>query len=295
MQLLESVVQSAAYLAPEGERADLLLEAASALLGVVGVVNSVLLPCDPHAPPPRSTLAACVAVIHQVETLVEMGAERGLGAQGKWSLLAAVEALKAALRLAILRRSGAHILLHDAAASGALTAFPGSTSSAAERTGRTLRALATFRAARARSAGYPLAAALPVPPSLPAQLQRLRVTLLAAESLRILRPLAYCLAAGRYGRASWRPWLLSLSMDLASGTLLQRLPQNREEQEELHRRRTLLVYYLLSSPAYGAGVQPVLRACERAAAPLPFFGVLLEKMRETVDGVSHFHSLTTSL
>jgi hypothetical protein len=85
-------------------------------------------------------------------------------------------------------------------------------------------------------------------------------------------------------------------MDMASDALLQRVPAlNGEEREELRRRRVLLVYYLLFSPAYEAGVQQGMRGCERALARVPLLGALAERMRDTLDGLATFHTYTTSL
>ena len=216
LHTLEAIVQSAAWLAPEGAHTDLALEAASAALGVVGILNeSVLRP--PDASPGRSTLAACIAIIHQLEVLLEMGAERVLGPDEKWSLLACVEALKASLRVGILRRTGGRVLVGDADGSHAGPVPPWvALSSPTDRAARTLRALAAFRAARTNAAGYPSCPPLPrVPltPALPPPLRRARATLVTGEVLRLLRPVVYCLAVRRYGRRSWTPWAVALSLD----------------------------------------------------------------------------------
>ena len=298
--MLEGIVQSAAWLAPEGAHTDLALEATSAALGVVNIANERLVQPTHDRGAGSSTLSTCIAIIHQLEVVLEMGAERALGPDDKWSLLVVVEALKASLRLAILRRSGGRVLLGDADGSaGPVPPWVASFASPSERAARTLRALAAFRASRTSVAGYPACAPLPrVPQStgLPPQLQRARATLVAGEAVRILRPVVYCLAVRRYGRRSWTPWALALSMDMASDALLQRVPAlNGEEREELHLRRVLLVYYLLFSPAYEAGIQQGMRGCERALARVPLLGSLAERMRDTLDGVATFHTYTTSL
>ncbi|GBG68640.1 hypothetical protein CBR_g3181 [Chara braunii] len=51
---------------------------------------------------------------------------------------------------------------------------------------------------------------------LPPDMRVGRQALLAAEMLFILRPLIYVLAIRRYGAKAWRPWFLSLSVDLFS-------------------------------------------------------------------------------
>eukprot|EP00976_Prorocentrum_cordatum_P077974 1182907-Prorocentrum_minimum.AAC.10 len=43
--------------------------------------------------------------------------------------------------------------------------------------------------------------------------------LLTAETLHIMRPVVYALALSKWGKQKWRPWLLSLAMDLTSTSL----------------------------------------------------------------------------
>ena len=308
--------QSAAWLAPEGEVSDFLLETSasphaapaacaarrsrltrqprvrsvSAVLGVLGVVNehastledSACATAPAAAPQPAPTVpwVLCVRVLHQLELLVEMSAQRALGSDGKWAVLAALESAKAALRLAVLTRSGGCILVGDVAPGSTVRtpgwALPGE-HGVRERAERTLRALAAFRDGRALSVRR-VAPALGCAPAVlrpqaAALLEvRRRRVLLAGESLRVLRPVVYCLAASRYGRRSWRSWLVSLALDLGrfvhvrpapartccaltratgcSDALLSRVALSADERTELQRRRTLLAYYLLFSPAY---------------------------------------------
>jgi peroxin-16 len=231
--------------------------AASAFIGVLGVVNEHVTPATdgqtactrPRGGPAgsRAPWPLYVTILHQLEVLLEISAERALGADGKWSVLAGVEAVKALLRLAVLRGSDARILINDLAPSSAPRALPWAPHAqlaaaeaeqcSRERAERTLRALAAFRRRRAPSAcaapevlramsgtdagctlppGARAPACIPRPPRLlqpdAAQQQR---RLLAGEFLRLVRPVVYCLAVRRYGRGSWRPWLASLALDLS--------------------------------------------------------------------------------
>ena len=217
-------------------------------------------------------------VLHQLELLVEMSAQRAFGSDGKWPVLAALESAKAVLRLTMLTRSGGCVLVGDVAPGTTVRtsgwALPGE-QGVRERAERTLRALAAFRSGRAVavSRAAPALGCSPAVgrPQVAAMLEvHRRRQLLAGESLRLLRPVVYCLAASRYGRRSWKPWLASLVMDLArfvhaarhcchapradvstcSDSLLSRAALTAEERAELQRRRTLLAYYVLFSPAY---------------------------------------------
>ncbi|XP_048402068.1 peroxisomal biogenesis factor 16 isoform X2 [Stegostoma tigrinum] len=72
-----------------------------------------------------------------------------------------------------------------------------------------------------------------------------------AESLYITRPLVHLLALGMWGQKSWKPWLLSGIVDIASLSLMRDPKEMRQsERAELRRRTFLLLYYLLRSPFY---------------------------------------------
>jgi hypothetical protein len=187
---------------------------------------------------PHQPWSLWLTVLHQLEVLVEVSAERALGANGKWSVLAGLEGLKALLRLTVVQRCGGRLLVGDGAPSVAPPWPAHALSNAAaaalcsrEREERTLRALLAFRRGRALTACCTASAALTPalqralssPPTAQLRARALalspahqqRALLLAGESLRILRPVVYCLAVRRCGRGSWKPWLASLVMDLS--------------------------------------------------------------------------------
>jgi len=283
LRSLEGLVQHAAWLAPEGETADLVLEAAAALLGSLGVACEAA-----RGVPPLPPAALGVRVLHQCEALLELLAARALGAEGKWGTLAAWEAGKAALRLTALRRAGGGVLLGDLAPSAGAA---GPLAAGAERAERTLAALAAFRRGRALSS-LPLELCRP---RQPLQARPGGRALLAAETLRALRPVVYCLAVRRAGRRAWGPWLTALAMDLGSDALLRGAPLGPPEAAELRRRRALLVYYLLFSPAYEVAAQPGLHAAAAALRRVPLLGALAERCVETLEGTLSQHSYTTAL
>lgn len=52
---------------------------------------------------------------------------------------------------------------------------------------------------------------------------------LSAEALFILRPLVYTLLIRRYGLKSWKPWLVSLGVDLTGMTILSYVTTQRKK------------------------------------------------------------------
>lgn len=49
---------------------------------------------------------------------------------------------------------------------------------------------------------------------------------------------------------TWKPWLVSLCIDLVSMVASKTQPQSPLESDELKRRNYLLLYYLLRGPMY---------------------------------------------
>lgn len=96
-----------AVIAPAAE-SELRAEAAAALVALLTVYRDAGGPGARRAPPPVIALEA----LRAIELLLEMRARRG-GRRG-WSIIAAVEAAKAVLRLAILVRRGGRILTQSA-------------------------------------------------------------------------------------------------------------------------------------------------------------------------------------
>lgn len=289
----------ASWLFPDGEQTELLLEACTALLGVLGLT----VPHNEGSPSPLY-----LAMLRQVEVVVELVAERTLGADGKWGVLAALELAKAVLRLSTLYQAGGRVLIDDAApsTSGAplhLLHEQGGESSG-QRTQRTLRAFAAFRAARLATpsglANARLIAAVAHPPVLtparaaPPEAQRAWTVLVTAECLRIARPTAYCLAVRMLGRRSWLPWMGALGMDVTSAALVRTVPLASDEKHELRRRRGLLLYYLLMPPAYGANVGVRRAVASLSSAPLPLFDALIPRLVSVLDGIAASHTYTSA-
>jgi hypothetical protein len=63
----------------------------------------------------------------------------------------------------------------------------------------------------------------------------------------------------------------------------------------VQRRRTLLAYYVLFSPAYEVTIRPPLHAVRRAAAPVPVVGAVLDKLTEVLESSLRMHAYTTAL
>ena len=152
-------------------------------------------------------------------------------------------------------------------------------------------------------------------------LRRLR----AGEVLHILRPLVYVSLLRRWGLRSWRPWALSLAVDLASRRLcdaatqrsrtaaaraaaspavqgtsmtvlyrLQGLRFTEPEREELARRRAALLYYLLRDPLFARRTRPARGRGVAARGGAPGLGWAGAKLLEIVDGMQQLYTYTSA-
>lgn len=106
------------------------------------------------------------------------------------------------------------------------------------------------------------------------------------ELAHILRPLIYVMLIINCGRKSWRPWLISLIIELFSFQMSfssSQKPLNETELEEMKRRKMLFLYYLVRAPFYDNVLLRFLRG-------LPFVSFFcsfkwIHKLSETAQGI----------
>ncbi|KAL1930807.1 hypothetical protein VTP01DRAFT_10969 [Rhizomucor pusillus] len=109
------------------------------------------------------------------------------------------------------------------------------------------------------------------------------------EVLYILRPLIYVLAILKYGRLSWKPWLLSLAIELISQATVRqafepadggRTKMTPLEREEYARRMKLLWFNLLRGAFYIHITRPRMeRFCNRIENK-PILSIVAGVLRE---------------
>ncbi|RKP03702.1 hypothetical protein CXG81DRAFT_9150 [Caulochytrium protostelioides] len=111
-------------------------------------------------------------------------------------------------------------------------------------------------------------------PSLAADRRRLQ-----AEYAYLLRPVIYVLMIMRYGRRSWKPWLLSLTRWILSLIRLRglRIRMRRDiaplESQEYKKRLWLLLYYFLRMPLYDVYTKPRLDRFANALSTKPLLSL----------------------
>ena len=151
------------------------------------------------------------------------------------------------------------------------------------------------------------------------------------ESLYIARPVVYAAllyffsrrsrvaadAVGSKRVAPWTPWLVSLLVDVTSLSLLNignkyargcvaaghpcpdrfamaTYGLSKAEQQELQRRRFLLLFYLLRSPFFENVANRPLRGIKGALGVVPLIGSLAEWGYELIESIQSYHFYTSA-
>ncbi|KAJ2006382.1 hypothetical protein GGI04_001900 [Coemansia thaxteri] len=225
--------------------------------------------------------ALLLSALQFSEKLVEMLAAKKLGDRLRWKVVSLVEIAKIVLRLSLLQQSGRRLVtgsviperLVDPAGLGtalkptADAALPSAVGKESllwrgERSGLKFKSVQDILAkaeGNASLGGYVSGETREAERVAPAQslIRRFRPLGLAGELLFILRPLIYVIGIRKMGKGDWRPWALSLLIELASRQMVRtdlhadkNSAERTVERDELSRRKWLFLYYLLRSPFF---------------------------------------------
>lgn len=213
----------------------------------------------------QQRLRTWLSVLESVEVFLEMGACKVGGEVGRWVVIALVQIVKAVFRIILL-------LWYKSGIGTSPPMIPldrntdfrtedGTNSEQQEngcfvgqRSGRVMRPMGSAPSLQSRIWG-PLPQTKSRTRSPEEQLQicstDLNLNQITAEAVYITRPLVHLLSLAVCGRKSWKPWLLSVFLELSSFAVLNDAKfQTRWERAEMKRRSFLLLYYLLRSPFY---------------------------------------------
>ncbi|XP_009420800.2 peroxisome biogenesis protein 16 [Musa acuminata AAA Group] len=287
----------------------------------------------------------CVSALKDVETVVEVAAQQFAGEERKWNYLTVTEAVKAFVRLTAFRDSGYKMLLQggelvnmderlevsgvyharngDSGVSGGynrpehIHGYHGSIPRSLE--GRAISALSRF-GENAKMASNPmwLNKLCPSSEATPALLFQKPTfstlwfqkglsgrLFLTGEVLSVLRPLVYVLFIRRYGIRSWKPWLISLAMDLAGMNLLSHSTTwhrrsndkfyqlSTYEKDELRRRKLVWALYIMRDPFFSQYTKHHLEKTDRYLSRIPLVGFLTAKLVELIVGAQTRYTYTS--
>lgn len=94
---------------------------------------------------------------------------------------------------------------------------------------------------------------------------------MAAEVLHIARPVVQLLLLRMFGWRSWRAWLGSLAVDVASSVLVKQ-PETQNEMDEVRRRQMMMLLYFVRSPLFDFIIRVFIRRLERMLRRIPIIG-----------------------
>ncbi|KAI9094401.1 peroxisome membrane protein [Phlyctochytrium arcticum] len=262
-------------------------------------------------------VAYSLAVVQMLEVLAEMAAAKLGGKKGKSRAVLGIEIIKVLCRGALLRLNSNRMILHspvperDYDPSTVLP--PPSTPPAATwkgtRTGK--EHLHVDLITNKEKGGYDhamqylLSKALTEGAATPVDLLgRLGGARKVSEWMFILRPLIYVLALRRYGRRSYKPYTISLAMELISlllamsssshSTINSLLGRGNNasaestgsqgltqlERDEYKRRHWLLLYYLLRDPFYSLWTKAKMDSTIESASKKPLISLFSGILRD---------------
>ncbi|XP_008213201.1 peroxisomal membrane protein PEX16 [Nasonia vitripennis] len=208
----------------------------------------------------QSKIKIWLTIIDYTEALFEVSAKKLWGEAGRWFIIALIQMLKVVMRLVLVFRYKERITLTPAipplnreklnenndGLQRPKEAF------SLKRSGKVVR---TVRSSSSQPRTW-------TPPTSSSSVETeelgnattidsLKKSLLIAETLYIVKPLLHLGCLSVSGPKNWNPWLLSFIIDLTSLKIFSQEPTlNREEREELCRRRIGLLLYILRSPFY---------------------------------------------
>ena len=304
------------------------LEGIHTVANLISVFHeSILNEANDRAPAGAQELTLALNALQQVEVLVELYALHSRKDINRYDALLIVESLKALVRLAIYRVSDRRLLLHGGAEGMFDQKTTTSSSSSFRRLSKAntvLRAFQAFRESRQP----------PVSDEVLRQIEsRVEQTncmayklLFAGEMCHVLRPVVYVASLRIWGLKSWKPWLISLAVELLSAEATrsawtssndvalgaardltsstgsgiaglyakQGIRWGPRDLDEITRRKLLLMYYLLRDPLFGRTTRPALQACVRATSRIPLLSSLISLPVSLVEGIQRYYSYTSA-
>lgn len=351
LAMVESALSTITWLLPDRfSDNEFTLEGIHTLSNLIGVFHDSILNENDRAPKGASELTLALNALQQIEVLVELYAvHSGNGRRiNRYDALLVVESLKALVRLAIFRKSDGRLMLHG----GAEGMFDGGDTDdddgygdgdgdgdgRGDRRGdgrgdgrdRTdskanmvLKAFQAFRESRTPMIKDERLRRID---DLVERTNRLASKrLFAGEICFIMRPVVYVGMLRVFGIRSWKPWLVSLAVELASAELTrsawarsndsalraardlasstgssiaslyarQGIKLSSRELDELTRRKVLLLLYLLRDPLFGRRTQPVLQAVLGTTSRVPLVGWALSLPVSLLEGIQRYYTYTS--
>ncbi|PVU88638.1 hypothetical protein BB559_005485 [Furculomyces boomerangus] len=131
------------------------------------------------------------------------------------------------------------------------------------------------------------------------------------ELLFIFRPVIYILLLQKLGKKSWKPWIVSLIIEISSRKLISADFESKETQiktnstgmfswnrtleaEEQSRRLTLFVYYLLRSPMLDKYIEERMNGFVKWSSTKPIFNMFGSLVQDYIPLWKEYYFYTSS-
>ncbi|TPX64188.1 hypothetical protein SpCBS45565_g06030 [Spizellomyces sp. 'palustris'] len=306
---IESGLRSLTYILPgRFNDADMASEAIFATVNLMSLYHDTILSAAAHQQNPEAPtsnfnrytrhmllsggwykkVAYTLTMVQMVEVLVEMGARKMGGGKGRGRVVLGIEVIKVVCRTALLKLSQNRMLLHSAVPErdyDPSTIHPPATCKPGTWTGKRTGKhhvhvdVITQKGGYDQAVQFLLSKALTERASSPVDLLN-RLGCKWAEWAFIFRPLVYVLTLRRYGSKSYKPYLISLTLELGSLLASLHRPQTSLEKDETKRRCWLLLYYLLRNPVYERFTKERLDAFVEGARKRPLISLFAGILRD---------------
>ncbi|GAB1866038.1 Peroxisomal membrane protein PEX16 [Camponotus japonicus] len=218
---------------------------------------------DLKIPQFESKIKIWLTVVEYTEILLEVSAEKLWGAKGKWLIIVVIQLFKTILRLLSIHvykermtKSPATPPLNREKFNKAVDSIQLKEGFVLKRSGTVIRSI-KYSAPIEKRTWTALDSKMNItmdltPKDQESEKNQEKICKLA-ESLYVTKPLLHLGCMYITSKKQWPPWLLSFIIDIVSLNMFNRCPMalfNKEEKEELVRRRLSLLLYILRSPFY---------------------------------------------
>ncbi|KAJ3128002.1 Peroxisomal membrane protein pex16 [Nowakowskiella sp. JEL0407] len=273
-------------------------------------------------------VAYTLTIIRHVEIIVEMFSRKIGGERLQWNIVTFLETLKLTCRIILLKLLKNRMLLYPSVPepmqdlsqlNSAETNTDNDDSDTAKwnapRSGKQMVRISTildenisnepsmdpFEAlltgkpiSKDKSVSYLLSKALTSPLKGPLELvSSFKGLALVGEWVYILRPLIYVLAIKKYGKESWKPWVLSLGLELSSFAAMWNKPISALEKDEYKRRVLLIFLYLVRNPFYQQFTKPRIDSVIESSSKIPIVSLFSAILKEYQPLWEEYHFYTS--
>ncbi|XP_043260962.1 peroxisomal membrane protein PEX16 [Colletes gigas] len=237
----------------------------------------------------ESKLKIWLTIVEYTETLFEISAKKLWGRSGKWFIIIVIQIFKTVLRLMVIHVYKERIvkrppiqplnrdMLNESNDEKLQEGFT------LKRSGIVVRSIRDSSSTQMRT-WEPLTSIISNNDNLDAS-NVPEKKFLFAESLYIMKPLFHLGCVSVTGEKQWPPWLLSFAIDLFSLKMFNNVAKteffNKEEKEELNRRRLALLLYIVKSPFYDNYSRlRIYAALSALSTKVPFARLIAEPMKK---------------